>query len=148
MGLFRSIPLIERELPFLQEVNFTELQKELLRVRNLNAQRSQGVISEDISETDGLCTKFPRIVGIQHLVESLCLNLEPATSSGVCITGPRECGKTTLVEALIRARAQGRLSSQLGTKPFYISPARLASITTPVRLTKCSSSTRAWTLTK
>src|SRR6201999_658558 len=88
--------------------------------RNLNAQRSQGVIHEDVSETDGLCTKFPRIVGIQHLVESLCLNLEPATSSGVCITGPRECGKTTLVEALIRARAQGRLSSQLGTKPFYV----------------------------
>ena len=120
MGLFRSIPLIERELPFLQEVNFTELQKELVRVRNLNAQRSQGVIPEDVSETDGLCTKFPRIVGIQHLLESLCLNLEPATSSGVCITGPRECGKTTLVEALIRARAQGRLSSQLGTKPFYV----------------------------
>lgn len=120
MGLFRSIPLIERELAFLQEVNFTELQKELMRVRNLNAQRSLGVINEDITETDGLCTKFPRIVGIQHLVESLCLNLEPATSSGVCIIGPRECGKTTLVEALIRARAQGRLSSQLGTKPFYI----------------------------
>ena len=35
MGLFRSIPLIERELAFLQEVNFTELQKELVRVRNL-----------------------------------------------------------------------------------------------------------------
>jgi len=64
--------------------------------------------------------KFPRIVGIQHLVEMLCLNLEPATSSGVFVTGPRESGKTTLIEALIRSRAQGRLSSQLGTKPFYI----------------------------
>ncbi len=125
MGLFRSIPLIERDLPFLFEINFTELARDLTRVRNFNACRSLPNVTPEaaakgLEEIDGLCTKYPRIVGIQQLVDKLCLDLEPATSNGVFITGARESGKTTLIEALVRARAQGRLSSQLGTKPFYV----------------------------
>jgi len=118
MGLFRSIPLIERELKFLQEVNFTELQIDLEQAQKV---QSTSVKDNDSTEEQNkLITKFPRIVGIQPMLDKLCLNLEPATSSGVYITGARECGKTTLVEALIRARAMEQLSSHLGTKPFYI----------------------------
>ena len=64
--------------------------------------------------------RLARIVGFQQPLDKLRMILASAGVNNAHIDGPRGIGKTSLVDGLIRLRAQRRMSSRMMSKPFYL----------------------------
>jgi ATP-dependent Clp protease ATP-binding subunit ClpA len=64
--------------------------------------------------------KLARIVGFQQPLDKLRMILASAGVNNAHIEGPRGIGKTSLVDGLIRLRAERRMGSRMMSKPFYL----------------------------
>ena len=112
MGLLRTIPnkITDDAFPFLREIDFTQYEERLA---------ATALMQRDAPGADAH-TAMNRIVQSNLRLDDLRMILASSGSNSAWITGKKGVGKTTLVDALLRARAQKRLTSQLMGKPFFI----------------------------
>ena len=64
--------------------------------------------------------KLSRIVGVERYLSDLRMILSSSGARNAWIKGARGIGKTSIMEALLRLRAEDRLGSKLMSKPAYL----------------------------
>jgi ATP-dependent Clp protease ATP-binding subunit ClpB len=101
---------------FIKEVDFDAYEKQLAM---LTAEMHK--TAEASTQPVGANRKIlARIVGFQDSLEKLRMILASARINSARIEGPRGIGKTSLVDALLRLRAQRRMGSRIMAKPAFI----------------------------
>jgi ATP-dependent Clp protease ATP-binding subunit ClpA len=101
---------------FIREVDFEAYAIQLAALTS----ETTGVAEAAAPSVAPKCQRLARIVGFQQPLEKLRMILASAGVNNAHIDGPRGIGKTSLVDALIRLRAQRRVSSRMMSKPFYL----------------------------
>jgi ATP-dependent Clp protease ATP-binding subunit ClpB len=120
MALRRKIPrILNKQYPFLEEVDFERLRLRLAG-RLLTQPAKASANGQHTPGDDTAKIEFSHLVGIQPGLDKLRMIMSSSQVNNAWITGPTGIGKTILVEALLRARAENRLTSQLMSRPYYI----------------------------
>ena len=124
MSLLKTVPNnpADPDMPFLLQVNFDEYAKRLAGISGEAADPADSV--SDVLATHATEAVTPtlltRYVGLSVKLTELHTVLASAGVNSMWIRGEPGTGKTALVDELIRARTEKRLSSAMLGGPFYM----------------------------
>jgi ATP-dependent Clp protease ATP-binding subunit ClpB len=124
VSLLRTVPNrpADPDIPFLLQVNFEEYAKLLAEIPGEIGEQTVRTLSE--TAADGRQSAKPamltRYVGLSVKLTELHTVLASAGVNSMWIRGEPGTGKTALVDELIRARTEKRLSSAMLGGPFYL----------------------------